>query len=258
MTMLNSIPGFAISGEQEHPKESELFEKYHKLPLFSNSSMKVERAGTQAQIKYGASASSSPSRKFHGFFDFSGFPGPYDEDGYHGSTDKDNVICRLQREELFSFGFHGIPLKYRVVGRKAIRLHTKDELNFLSRLFPCARFVINTRRDIDRQLHSGFWQRLRRKSKMKQELFASQRKNLTSWNSVFEDFSESQGPERVFRMFMEDYSVSLFNSLLEWLGVHGCTFQKVAHANANKSYNPASTAKLLHGYCTIVMHNSTW
>lgn len=47
------------------------------------------------------------------------------------------------------------PAEARLIGFKTIRVFEKATV--LARALPCALFVVNVRRDLDRQLRSGWW-----------------------------------------------------------------------------------------------------
>lgn len=133
----------------------------------------------------------------------------------HTEISERRVLCAMQDYIRVIVGeFDGATTKY--IGFKEIRHKTPEQINFFSKVFPCAKYVINTR-DVDEQHKSGWFK------EMPLEKLEAKKVSL-------ESFSATHG-ESAFDLPLEDFSVERFNSLLHWLGVDGCAFTQVAHAN---------------------------
>jgi hypothetical protein len=157
---------------------------------------------------------------------------------YAAQMGKENRACssRNRRELLavqswlWEANLHGGNMSRpspNVVGFKEI-IWTDKSARFLQEVAPCSRFVLNMRRNLTAQAASGFFREhpdaLARVEEQKSLVLAAYR---------------TIPRERVFRLDLEDFSVSKFNALAAWLGVP-CKFQTLAHANRDGTYDASS------------------
>lgn len=133
----------------------------------------------------------------------------------HTEISEKRVLCAMQDYVRVIVGeFDAATTKY--IGFKEIRHKTPEQINFFSKVFPCAKYVINTR-DVDEQHKSGWFK------EMPLEKLQAKKVSLESFSASHE--------ESAFDLPLEDFSVERFNSMLHWLGAGGCAFTQVAHAN---------------------------
>mmetsp|Transcript_56549 Transcript_56549/g.132652 ORF Transcript_56549/g.132652 Transcript_56549/m.132652 type:complete len:304 (-) Transcript_56549:179-1090(-) len=110
-----------------------------------------------------------------------------------------------------------------LIGFKEIR-HDAPALDFFETLFPCARYIINYRDDIDAQVTSQETHLSRHLpvDELESDL-ANKTANLREWAVQRADSS--------VMLSLEDFSLEIFNGLLQWLSVEGCEYITVSHAN---------------------------
>jgi hypothetical protein len=113
----------------------------------------------------------------------------------------------------------------KVLGRKMIRLNDAGALKFMTMLFPCAKFLLTYRIDIEKQMQSGMW----KKGGGVRELSSSLLHNET--RAVLE--FHAKHPDITFAMPLENITVARYNAMLYWLGARGCVFDRVLLTNAN-------------------------
>jgi len=154
----------------------------------------------------------------------------------HGPISERTVLCALQD---YVKALIGKPTQAdpKRIGFKDI-IWEEETLDFMLKLFPCAQIVTQTRRNLTQQSQSEFWGE---KPEAIQEL---QRATslLEAWQRNHTDVA--------FHMHLEDFSPDRFNALLRWLGVQGCQFKSVCHANLN-GYHDASSDVQVDGTCSI-------
>jgi len=153
----------------------------------------------------------------------------------HRPVSELNVLCALQliTEELI--GATSLATS-RAVGFKDISM-LKDELDFMLQLFPCARFIVNTRIDMEAQSRSGFW------AENPNALADIKKKTavLEQWQPHHTD--------RAIWFPLEKFSVAEFNHLLQWLNVTGCKFASVCHSNKEGTYDAGVRRPIMEGSC---------
>jgi hypothetical protein len=91
----------------------------------------------------------------------------------------------------------------------------------LRRLFPCSRFVLNARRELESTASSGFYRKRENGERIVQTLYG--------------DLMKLNQPRDSYVLYMEDLNPGNFTVLSQWLGVD-CTFSAIAHSNKNNSY----------------------
>jgi len=126
----------------------------------------------------------------------------------------------------------------QIVGFKEIRWPTisndtdDDWIAFMKRDFPCARYIITVRKDLEAQSKSGFytWPRWHRKTGIKDSL-AFVKSSTANVLSIAEKFGK-QARVMVLEEWTSDEGKSL-TDLVSWLGFEGCDFTKVDIPRAN-------------------------
>jgi len=126
-----------------------------------------------------------------------------------------------------------------ILGFKTVRFHGKEFLDeegkgdslllaakFMLENFPCARFVINIRGDIEKQVES--WQ----------AAFGTPMDGdeVRRYNRLLVDVASymGQGKARVVDMtewIQRDSGVEVLNDLIEWLGFVDCRYESLLHSN---------------------------
>ena len=141
---------------------------------------------------------------------------------YHPDLNKTSEICDLQRLTEDVIGLDAVePPRRR--GFKEVRFSIDLLDAMISTVFPCARFIINIREDIQTQHHSQF------KKHLSLDELQHDNDALVTWASVHSNQS--------FVLPLEHFSVDSFNAVLRWLGIFGCSFTTVVHSNDHHSYN---------------------
>jgi hypothetical protein len=107
--------------------------------------------------------------------------------------------------------------KDALCGFKEVRYLDDGIITFIRELFPCARVVLNYRRDVEAQIRS-------------QQKLWDFSINATQSNEVFRRQAESH-PDDTFLLATEDLNVQNMNSLLKWLGITTCEFTRMAQSN---------------------------
>lgn len=161
----------------------------------------------------------------------------------HPSIDADGLLCTMQLYAKQILGEYNIS-STRIIGFKEIRHVDTHQLDFFLKLFPCARFIVNTRRDLTAQSKSGFFKRNRNSLKTLQNSTMS----ILKWTATVPDRQQ-----KLFLFPTELISVKNFNVLLKWIGVQGCQFIDVHHSHQKNSFRQDNRADVLEGRsnCTI-------
>ena len=139
---------------------------------------------------------------------------PYYDDGKNSAADDDDVI-----------GFKTIRFLY---GHNA--LQDADYLHFFTNTFPCARFVVNVRSDVDALQES------------RQAAFHSNRDNADTLRGEIQRLlalAELLGPERSYVLDSTEWTqnATQLNGLVRWLGYSPeCDFTEVLELNTVSQY----------------------
>lgn len=168
---------------------------------------------------------------------FQANPRPYQ---YHQSISEHAVLCSLQstiRAALAPPRTH-----HTVLGFKEINFYSKPQLEFLAKLFPCARFIVSSRQDFQQQAAS---------QKLAFSFSQAQSKDLARKTFELEAWSQTFSSRRSFRMRLEDFSLHGFNMLLRWLGVAGCRFQTLSHEYDAGGFSRDVNQVSVNGTCAI-------
>lgn len=191
MDMLNAIPGVLVTGEND---------------------------GYITKIGAAYKTLTSEPRQF--------FEKPYSA-WWRTTRSYDHLLCDIQWMARSLVGNVDPDEKLNFVGWKEIRYTSVDDLNVITKLFPCAKFVINYRHDVDSQSKSGFY-----------ALRAGHTavvNGLLRQNELYKRWATTLGPQRTFVLPLEEFGVPSFNRLLKWLGYSNCSFNAVIHSNINGS-----------------------
>eukprot|EP00633_Aureoumbra_lagunensis_P008643 CAMPEP_0197306180 /NCGR_PEP_ID=MMETSP0891-20130614/2837_1 /TAXON_ID=44058 ORGANISM="Aureoumbra lagunensis, Strain CCMP1510" /NCGR_SAMPLE_ID=MMETSP0891 /ASSEMBLY_ACC=CAM_ASM_000534 /LENGTH=208 /DNA_ID=CAMNT_0042788117 /DNA_START=329 /DNA_END=955 /DNA_ORIENTATION=- len=152
---------------------------------------------------------------------------------YHPTINKKNEMCDIQQFTKDLIGLSQVnPTKRKIIGFKEIRF-TVQQLNDMSEhVFPCAKFIVNIRSDTVAQHKS---------------LFQSRKsiQQLSERNNQFLDWAEKH-QKQSFVLPLEDFDVTHFNSILRWVGIEGCNYTKVVHANDHGYNFPPKNTTILN------------
>jgi hypothetical protein len=113
------------------------------------------------------------------------------------------------------------------IGFKEIRHSTPTQVDFLMKMFPGAKFILNYREDAFKTLQS--MRKTFGKAKKAGTLPTLQELDLEHQNLI--KFSKTLASERVFHLPLHKFDVETFNKLIGWLGFEGCSFGTVLHDN---------------------------
>merc|ERR1719253_250444 len=199
LEMLNAVPGFYLAGENYG-----LMDKVMKI---YDSNANVSRRVEAGDPRFKALPSSETK-----------------------------LLCSLQlfvRSVLGEFSTD----RTSVVGFKEIRHTSRKQRAFWKKVFPCGRFIVNTRRNTTKQHNSQFQKYLSLSS------LESYTKDLELW--------QTKHTEDVHKLQLEDYSVGSFNRLLRFLGVAGCNYTDMAWANKRGDWRGDDTHARMTGRCEI-------
>ena len=123
----------------------------------------------------------------------------------------------------------------QIIGAKMIRIQrgnwtALEASEFFKYNFPCAKYIINTRSDIDSQVASQ-----KHTFKRKEDLDLATFDNIKHENDFLAQFTQYMGDETARMIYMEEWTknVTQFNEAVEWLGFRNCQFDKVLHNNKN-------------------------
>lgn len=159
----------------------------------------------------------------------------------HGPVSETSVLCALQDYVKALIGKSTQAVTKRI-GFKEVRW-SKETLDFMLKLFPCAQIVVQTRTELKQQKQSAWYQG----DETAQVVLEKDTDLLETWQRNHTD--------QTFPMHLEDFSPDRFNTLLRWLGVQGCQFKNVCHANDSKlhprGYNDASSDVQVDGTCSF-------
>lgn len=141
------------------------------------------------------------------------------------TTSFDHLLCNIQSMARNLVGNVDPTQKLTFIGWKEIRYFTIDDLNLITTLFPCAKFVVNYRLDVDSQSQSAFYG-------VRPDRDAVIR-TLAKHNELYIRWAAELGPSRAFTVTLENLTVDTFNQLLVWLGYSNCTYSALIHTNTN-------------------------
>ena len=133
----------------------------------------------------------------------------------------------------------------QIIGAKMIRIQTRfptsdEAVDFFNYNFPCAKFIVNTRSNIDEQLQS-----------QKKYFKPADQFDLEKQNQFLYSFAAGLGMDKARLIFTEEWTqnVTALNEVLEWVGFQHCQFRNILHHNQNGYHPDKKTAIKLLG-CT--------
>lgn len=161
----------------------------------------------------------------------------------HTHVDNQGLLCTMQLYAKQILGEYNIS-STQIIGFKEIRHGNIAQLEFFRLLFPCARFIINTRRDLSAQSKSGQYKRHRQSL----TILKNETMNILKWASTV------RNKKRLFLLQTEMFTVAKFNELLRWVGVRNCQYTGVHHSHAKSSFRPDNRDDVLDGKlnCSIL------
>jgi hypothetical protein len=263
--MLDSIPGVLVGGEELSPEalaickatvnripgppatppyrirrvvdgEEKVEEKpKHTIPRWNAT---VANWGVQSSIGdangtvIGGAAEGIPRGTLAAKSHFGYTPATYSADRARKVLDaltigSDAWWCAAQKLVRDAMGLQHPPDFAKLLGRKMIRLNDEGALKFMTKLFPCAKFLLTYRLDVKKQMQSGFWT-LGTDSADRPGIGKSLLQNQTRALLKFHD----NYPNITFAMPLESISATRYTAMLRWLGVHHCVFKRVVLSNA--------------------------
>jgi hypothetical protein len=164
-------------------------------------------------------------------------------------SDQLGLKCAMQAYALAFLGVSAESLSpHSVIGWKEIRYNSAEELHFMRDTFPCAKFIINTRRNIRAQQASGFetgFLRDRGSPWTKPQHLEARTTSVVHW-------AKQLPPNATFALPVEKFSLQSYNEMLAFLGVSGCQFVRVLHSNVKSFVPDASTAPVVR--CSAQHH----
>lgn len=163
-----------------------------------------------------------------------------------------NLLSYLNPPEINPEQFHvedADAEKRLIKGAKVIRLQASKwtaggAYRFLTESFPCARYVINIRSDLDRQAQSietafgglGWNGNGNGNGNDRPTLdwdTSAIRQNVEKQTDFLRELANRLGGQRAKLIDMDEWKgdVSVLNNVVDWLGFEECAFDKIAHEN---------------------------
>ena len=133
-----------------------------------------------------------------------------------------------------------------ILGMKVIRIARGDwtpfkAAKFLKEQFPCARFLVNFRSDVQAQVesfHSNFhWN-------VSDDFMKDQNKFLTKLYGNLKDRA------RMIDISIWKNNVTVLNEIVDWLGFENCAFSSIFHENQDGYRRDKKTSMDLGNQCT--------
>jgi hypothetical protein len=124
----------------------------------------------------------------------------------------------------------------------------KAKVELLNYLFPCARFVVNYRSDMNSQLES--WKKLFSATDIIQTT-----QILQLDNALLRMFHKVMGPYRSFLLDSTEWTqnIATINQMVEWLGFSPkCHFKEALEYNTKHGYDATKTEADLNQDCTYL------
>jgi hypothetical protein len=238
LKMLNQLPNVRLSGENYNA----LFQAHHILKVLENHPDEFFDKDVMKEGRYMHNAVED---------------GPF----VHNAMPKGSSACVMQRVIEFlnppplqdqDLPFDAEDEAKRIIGAKMIRLQNGDwkpqrMTTFLKQNFPCARFIINIRSDIDRQA----------KSMVESFVEGGETKNfdetvedIKNQTIFLQELAENlQNRARLINMEEWKNDVSVLNDVIGWLGFKGCAFKDTIHENHGGFEHDKSTSINLGSQC---------
>ena len=125
------------------------------------------------------------------------------------------VKCQLQALAKTLIGDYASHNKTSLIGWKEVRWNSLEVLGSMTEIFPCGKFVISFRNNIEQHYRSikKHWRWMK----------MSLSQLIIRQDSLAQQFP-AQHPSSTYKMALEDFSAAKFNHMLEWLGFKGCQY----------------------------------
>eukprot|EP00040_Diaphanoeca_grandis_P043548 m.268400 g.268400 ORF g.268400 m.268400 type:complete len:268 (+) comp78342_c0_seq1:188-991(+) len=195
MSMLNSVPGMYISGENLNIEGS-----------FLDLITKATTTGFDERLKNkGAWA--------------------------HKKVNRTKLLCDLQLYARDAIGVTpNLKPTIEFIGWKEIRYGSIAQLDFLLTLFPCAKIIVNVRKDVMQQYNSQKKSWHLNHSTADEEADVRSLQKRTDMTVAWE---KKQNPANTFFLPLEEFTIERFNEMIRWIGVDSgsCVFKHIAHTN---------------------------
>lgn len=190
-------------------------------------------------------------------------PNPNNEKGgcgafQRGAVSPTNILCDLASYvddiAVPVFALETLP-HVNVRGFKDIHWNV-ESLNMLHTVFPCARIVYSIRTNNNSsELIKAYMTDLHLTKSDAEKVMVKEGK-LQNWVQAQHEQNWANNEKwKSFWLPLENLNASTFNHLLTWLGVTGCNFSGVVHANGGRlGYSmtggtPIDAMRLLKGHC---------
>ena len=142
-----------------------------------------------------------------------------------------------------------------IIGAKMIRIQNgqwtvKEAVDYFNTAFPCAKYIVNIRSDIDGQAES-----------MANLGWDVNKEKMEGANDFLERFAKQMGQNKARLIDMNDWvaepfendesekGVRVLNHAVRWLGFKDCRFQSLLHENDNSHFTADTTAVNLGDNC---------
>lgn len=211
LSMLNAIPGVELEGE-------------HQGALLNLAAL-AENLGTTAEHHRDAAwRQHAPD--------------------YHATK---CMMQQMLRQMLLGRDFSRVVDSVKVLGFKEIRYDTPETLHFLASVFPCARYVLNYRQDVNAEINAVEFQGTAEHPDLRGEWA----RGVQLFRTFHKHF-----PNTTAMLPVEDMTVERYNAILHGLiGVKGCTYKAVQHANPSGGYSTvddmADETAVFEGKCDL-------
>ena len=148
----------------------------------------------------------------------------------------------------------------QIIGAKMIRIQEGDwspaeAVDFFNYNFPCAKFIINTRSNIDDMARS---QKTFFKRENRHKNYSQVHDELEKENQFLHMFAKEMGSSKSRLIFMGEWTanVTALNEVVEWAGFQNCRFNSTFHHNKN-GYNTDKKSVIGLGDKCQVLETST-
>lgn len=128
---------------------------------------------------------------------------------------------------------HGEAESKKIIGAKLIRIHngswsSMESVQFFKENFPCARFIVNIRSNVENQIKS-----MSSAFKIEEERREEKKWYLERHNEFLKSFQSLMGDEsaRLVDLSQWKNDTSIINDVVEWLGFEKCAFRSLLHEN---------------------------
>uniref|UniRef100_A0A7S1B1T8 Protein-tyrosine sulfotransferase n=1 Tax=Noctiluca scintillans TaxID=2966 RepID=A0A7S1B1T8_NOCSC len=153
-----------------------------------------------------------------------------------GAISEQHLLCAMQDLVRLSLGSFDEE-HTTTIGFKEIRFETTESMVFMQKLFPCAKYIVVTRRNPQLAVGSGWIT----EENIFQMINVSE--TLEAW--------QGQNADIAFPLQLEDFSLKRFNDMLTWLGVTGCEYTHIAHSNKHGNYSDGRSQVRMNGTCVF-------